>query len=129
MTFLIKGRQEVYFPTFDPCPFLISLLGVLISVLFYRLDRRNRILVRYAEDALRGFEVAFASKLDPSCSPNFVRRASDPATHQPGYVKWFTTYGDIYRWLYLVGGIAALAGLSASWPAIGLKQALRQLLP
>ena len=55
-------------------PLLISLFALAMSLLFYRLDRRNRALVRYAEITLREFEKDFAEKLGSTLAPQFVHR-------------------------------------------------------
>lgn len=126
---ILQSRQDVYFPTFDPCPLLISFLAIVASVLFYRLDRRNRILVRYAEDALQGIESEFTSRLGQNCLLNMVGRAADPMLNQPGYVRWLTTYGDIFRIIYLIGCLGGVLGLVASWPQQGLWSALKLFVP
>jgi hypothetical protein len=127
LSIILQIRQNDHVPGFDPCPFLISAVAIVVSVLFYRLDRRNRILVKYAEDILRGFELEFAAKLETACAPNFIERGNNPEAYQPGAVPMMTTYGEIYRLIFLFGALVGLLGLIVSRPPDGMAYFVKLL--
>lgn len=120
-------QRNVSSPTFDACPFLLSVLGIVVSFLFYRLERRNRALVRYAEETLKAFESEFRIDIGMDLAPNFIDRAARPVCHQTGYVPMLTTYGDVYRVVFILGGATGVVGLIASWPPQGIGRLLNSL--
>lgn len=112
---------------YSAVPLVVSFIAAIFSYLFYRLDRRNRMLIRYAEAALISFEKDLAEKLGESSAPRMLQCAADPSRYQCDYVPMITTYGDIYRIIFAVGGIAGLIGMKVSWPPDGMGRLLNSL--
>lgn len=112
---------------YNPGPFLISAIALVASLLFYRLDRRNRCLIRYAESAMEAYELELQKMLPESVAPNYINLASNPAQHQSGYIPGLTTYGDIYRVIFGIGALAGLVGLKTSWPPQGIGRLLNSM--
>jgi hypothetical protein len=99
----------------------LSLLLTLWSVLFWKLDQRNRFLIKNAEAALKHFEELEASGTgtEPDVNQIFLREELDTAKLK-GAAKWGSarplSYSNCFNTVFFVLGAsgAALAGYSAA---------------
>lgn len=113
--------------SYSPIPLLLSIAAMVFSYLFYRLDRRNRVLVRYAESALAAFEGHYSGKLGPDLAPKFVDLAAKSSSYQDDHIAGLTTYGDIYRVIFAMGFLGGFLSLVTSWPPQGIGRLLNSL--
>ena len=87
----------------------VALLGCTICLIFYRMDRRTRDLIKASEDAIKEAEPALAKSLTPNLADNAIGKfqiLSSVENTQPG--AW--SYSKVVRFLFGVSALTFFAG-------------------
>lgn len=89
--------------------FGVALLGCAVCLIFYRMDRRTRDLIKASEDALKEVESDLAKSITPDLADNAVGKfqiLSLVENSQPG--AW--SYSRVVRFLFGASALAFFAG-------------------
>lgn len=122
---LLTGGLLTTFQREFRVPMLGVVAGILLALLafvFWRLDRRNRQLIKNAEDGLRHLERAWNPGTEPPPFAVFLRDASyvERARKRGWGVNGHWSYSDCFNVAYLAMGLIGLGGASAAaWLLIG----------
>jgi hypothetical protein len=91
-----------------------SILGLLVAVssfLFWRLDKRNSRLVKFAEAPLKNLENRLAERT--GIADMTILCKADTKT-ESGILRKFETFSQIYRMVFILAGAGGLAVLALS---------------
>lgn len=92
---------------------LISILIILTSFIFWKLDQRTSYLIKFVEIRLEEYETTYISnsKLRIFSQENFSQQLD--SMHKNLFTKNYT-YGSMYRFLFLIMAISGIVGLVLS---------------
>lgn len=99
----------------DQVTLFIGVIYMIGSFLFWRLDRRSRILIQLAEAALKDSELKI-SKILNSENIRLMQRADDIKTSRFPF-SCFESFRQIYSWIFI---LIATAGLTLILSSLGL---------
>lgn len=80
-----------------------------LSIVFWRLDRRNRELIKNAENALRAIEDKFSKEYDAVKLKLFIR--DDIATDGANGCRFLCKYSSCFNVVFLLFGISGIVGM------------------
>jgi len=115
---LVTGMAATFQRDFR-LPYLGSVVGALlafVSYLFWRLDKRNRELIKLSESALKHFEAAIppVDRSQPYHPAAFFLRDEYETMGKKAASKWYWrrhhSYANIFNRVYLIFALAGLVG-------------------
>jgi hypothetical protein len=99
-------------PRFSSLGIALGALLMLVAFIFWKLDQRASFLIKHAENALAETERAFPA--NEACLFLFEPKASKQASQTASWWSKQWTYGQAFRFVFIVMGLFGVAGAALS---------------